>query len=243
MGRSARRTTAVAVFGAALLAVWLGVPGLSSAQSAVSVSVELSPGRAVPANTAIDVTVSLSDLGADGSVTFRADVRRYGVDRDECEGSGIGADTQHTVDDGGLIVSATISAQCPVGGPYVLKTSLVRPGATPSDPEVPLASTSTTFVVSRYLVAGVTPGPPPEPKPDAWLDPDPRSLGMRVHGEWQRIFVRSDVVLSMFGHAYVYVNAAQAGQFASHAQQFSVTAPPSVDPAQACAAQQDDTSG
>ncbi len=124
MGRSARRTTAVAVFGAALLAVWLGVPGLSSAQSAVSVSVELSPGRAVPANTAIDVTVSLSDLGADGSVTFRADVRRYGVDRDECEGSGIGADTQHTVDDGGLVVSATISAQCPVGGPYVLKTSL-----------------------------------------------------------------------------------------------------------------------
>ena len=233
----------MAVFLAALLALWLGVPSVSNAQSAATVSVELSPGRAVPANTAIDVTVSVSNLEADSPVTFRADVKRYGADKDECEGSGIGADTQHTAHNGDVVVSATISAQCPVGGPYVLKINLVRPGATPSDPEVQLASSSTTFVVSRYLVAGVTPGPPPQPKPDAWLDPDPRSLDMRVHGEWQRIIVRSDVLLSMFGHAYVYVNAAQPGQFASHAQPYSATEPPSVDPARACAAQQDDTSG
>ncbi|WP_420622592.1 YncE family protein [Candidatus Poriferisodalis sp.] len=242
-GWSARGTAAVAVFLAALLALWLGVPSVSNAQSAATVSVELSPGRAVPANTAIDVTVSVSNLEADSPVTFRADVQRYGTDKDECEGSGIGADTQYTAHNGDFVVSATISAQCPVGGPYVLKINLVRRGATPSDPEVQLASSSTTFVVSRYLVAGVTPGPPPRPKPDAWLDPDPRSLDMRVHGEWQRIIVRSDVLLSMFGHAYVYINAAQPGQFASHAQPYSATEPPSVDPAQACAAQQDDTSG
>ncbi len=233
----------MAVFLAALLALWLGVPSVSNAHSAATVSVELSPGRAVPANTAIDVAVSVSNLEADSSVTFRADVQRYGADKDECEGSGIGADTQHTAHNGDVVVSATISAQCPVGGPYVLKINLVRPGATPSDSEVQLASSRTTFVVSRYLVAGVTPGPPPQPKLDAWLDPDPRSLDMRVHGEWQRIFVRSDVLLSMFGHAYVYVNAAQPGQFASHAQPYSATEPPSVDPAQACAGQQDDTSG
>ena len=238
---SARRWGAsVALLAIAVVAA--GPPQVLRAQSSPSIVIELSPGKAVPANTEITARITLDNLDVDSSVVVRADVTRYGVAKDECEGPGVGEDTEIEVDESTEVVTVTISADCPLGGPYMLKVRLHTAGM-PPDGGVELASASKTFVMSRYLIPGVTRAPPPELDSLAWLDPDPRTLDMRVHGDWQRFFVRSDDLLSVFDHVNLFLNASGAGHFASTSLHYSSTDPPGQSPEDACREQADSTSG
>ena len=241
MDRIARQWGAlVALLAVAVVAA--GPPQVLRAQSSPSIVIELSPGKAVPANTEITARITLDNLDVDRSVVVRADVTRYGVAKDECEGPGVGEDTEIEVDESTEVVTVTISADCPLGGPYMLKVRLHTAGM-PPDGGVELASASKTFVMSRYLIPGVTRAPPPELDSLAWLDPDPRTLDMRVHGDWQRFFVRSDDLLSVFDHVNLFLNASGAGHFASTSLHYSSTDPPGQSPEDACREQADSTSG
>ena len=220
MKRKMSVATRVAL-GAFVLAALSGVLFLPSsdnaafAQSSPSISIELSPGSAVPANTEITATITLSNLDVNSysSIVFRADVTRWGHARDICEGDGIGEDIDVEVNESKKVLTATVPDACPIGGSYALEARAFRVNTSPPNDKVELASARAPFVVSKYLMPGVPTATPPVPKPQAWLDPDPTSLDMQVHGEWQRFFVRSDVLESVYDHVYLYFNDTGPGHF------------------------------
>ena len=236
-----RRILAVAS-AATLLAVLAPAPlaqlSATEAQPEPSLSIELTPGRAVPANTEITATITLSGLDPSSydSVVLRADVTHYGRAEDLCEGDGAGEDIDVDVDDSTEVLTATISDFCPVGGPYELRVKISRVSTETGD-KIRLASARARFVVSRYLFPGVEIGPPPDPKPDAWLDPDPRTLEIRALGQWHRFFVRSDVLDSDFDHVGVIINIEDDSQFASTSIPHTTTSPPGPSSEDACGAE------
>ena len=238
-----------AIFLVPLLAVFLvllaGAVAALHAQSSPSMSIGLSPGKAVPANTEITATITLSNLDIDNysSVVFRADVTGSGQTRDICEGDGIGKDVEIAVDASKEVLTATISEACPLGGSYALEARIFQVSASPSNERVELASARAPFVVSKYLMNGAPTVTPPQSNPQAWLDPDPTSLNMQVHGEWQRFFVRSDALESVHDHVYLYINDTGPGHFATKSLHYSTTVQPSVLPEQACRDQADDNGG
>ena len=57
--------------------------------------------------------------------------------------------------------------------------------------------------MNRYLAVGVPTASPPSPDTIAWLDPDPSTLSMTVHGEWHTVLVRADLTKYLNDHVGV----------------------------------------
>ena len=61
--------------------------------------------------------------------------------------------------------------------------------------------------MNRYLAVGVATASPPSPDAIAWLDPDPSTVDMTVHGEWHEFRVRADVSKYLDHHLGVVADA------------------------------------
>ena len=187
------------------------------AQSSPSISIELSPGHRVPQNTAITGTVTLSnlDVGSYSSVIFRADITGYRDAEGRCNGDDTGKDIEAAVDESReILTDLRIYDACPhyTYGNYTLDARIFRIDTSAPGGKVELASTSTQFMMSRYLTPGEVTAPPPASGVKAWLDPDPRTLDMRV-GEWHRFRTRSDILLYLNDHVGVLMYGSEPGFF------------------------------
>ena len=58
--------------------------------------------------------------------------------------------------------------------------------------------------MNRYLEVGVPTASPPSPDAIAWLDPDPSTVDITVHGEWHEFRVRADVNKYFNDHVGVF---------------------------------------
>ena len=187
------------------------------AQSSPSISIELSPGHQVPQNTAITGTVTLSNLDVDSysSVIFRAEVTVYGLGERRCNGDDTGKDIEAAVDESReILTDLRIYDACHyyTYGNYTLDARIFRIDTSAPGGKVELASASTQFMMSRYLTPGEVTAPPPASGVKAWLDPDPRTLDMRV-GEWHRFRTRSDILLYLNDHVGVLMYGSEPGFF------------------------------
>ena len=144
-------------------------PAISSSPS---ISIELSPAHQVPKNTAITATITLHNLDAASysSVIFRADVTVYAHGETRCYGDDTGRDLEIPVDGSREVFTARAYDACPhdTYGNYTLKATIFDP-----DDRTELASTTTYFLMSRYLKPGESSPAPPAPGVPAWLDPAP----------------------------------------------------------------------
>ena len=201
--------------------------------SGVSVSVELSPGRHLPWDQALTGTVTLDGLdhGSYSSVVFRADVAGHEDRTSTCFGDDTGRDMEVGVDASRESFAIEVFKPCThvfrgFGTyDYVLDLSVSRAGPVPGD-RVELASARVHFLVTRYLEAGDTWLPAPEPAAAAWMDPDPRTVDWVVHGEWTQFRFRSNVLLYTEDHLGVRGFGSVAGYFATERRDLS--------PEQAC---------
>jgi len=177
-------------------------------------SLELSPGHSVPLNTAISANIVLTDLDIANysSLVFRADVTGYGNAESRCNGDDTGRDLEIPVDASRETFTVDVYDACPYWsyGTYTLDVSVSKIDASAPGGKVELASASTRFLMSRYLVPGEATAPPPTPGTPAWLDPDPTSLNMEV-GQWYRFRLRSNVLLYLNDHAGVVAYGAEHG--------------------------------
>ena len=199
--------------------------------SGVSVSVELSPGRHLPWDQALTGTVTL-DHGSYSSVVFRADVAGHENSTSMCFGDDTGRDIEVGVDATRESLAIQVFKPCThatggIGGTYdyVLDLSVSRAGPVPGD-RTELASAREHFLLTRFLQAGDTWLPAPEPAAAAWMDPDPRTVDWVAHGEWTQFRFRSNVLLYTEDHLGVRGFGSVAGYFA--------TARPDLPPEQAC---------
>ena len=169
--------------------------------SSPSISIELSPAHQVPKNTAITATITLHNLDAASysSVIFRADVTVYAHGETRCYGDDTGRDLEIPVDGSREVFTISVYDACPhdTYGNYTLKAMIFD-----ADDRTELASTTTYFLMSRYLKPGESSPAPPAPGVQAWLDPAPPPV-MYV-GEWYRVQVRADVRLYHSDHVGVY---------------------------------------
>ena len=206
---------------------------LIHAQSSPSMSIGLSPSHSVPPGTEITATITLSNLDVNSytSLTFRADVTQWGYAKDNCEGEGIGEDIQIDVDETREVFTAKISDACPIGGSYVLRAKISD--ISTSTP-VELASARESFVVSKYLVAGVPTATPPEPGAQAWMDPDPRTLDMYANGEWRLFRFRSNVQLYLNDHLGVQAYGSELDHFVAPGEATPGEATPGITVEEAC---------
>ena len=213
-------SSAVPVFFFALAVLLITITGRITnvhAQSSPSISIELSPGHRVPQNTAITGTVTLSNLDVDSysSVIFRAEVTVYGGGERRCNGDDTGKDIEAAVDESReILTDLRIYDACPryTYGNYTLDARIFRIDTSAPGGRVELASASTQFMMSRYLTPGEVTAPPPASGVKAWLDPDPRTLDMRV-GEWHRFRTRSDILLYLNDHVGVLMYGSEPGFF------------------------------
>ena len=169
--------------------------------SSPSISIELSPDHQVPKNTAITATITLHNLDAASysSVIFRADVTVYARGEARCYGDDTGRDLEIPVDGSREVFTVSVYDACPhdTYGNYT-HTAMIFD----ADDRTELASTTTYFLMSRYLKPGESSPAPPAPGVQAWLDPAPPPI-MYV-GEWYRVQVRADVRLYHSDHVGVH---------------------------------------
>ena len=226
----------LAVFIVILLLAAASIMHLAQAQSAPSISIELSS-HFVPMDTPITGTVTLYNLAPDSysSVIFRADITPYNKGERRCNGDDTGRDIEVAVDESSETFTADIYDACPTEyhsyGTYTLDLSISRVDATAPGGKVELATARTQFGMSRYLTIGEPTATPPDPDAVAWMDPDPRTQNMRVNAEWQEFRFRSDVTRYLNDHLGVVMNGGIPGQFASLP---GSNDPPSVSVEQAC---------
>ena len=226
----------LAVFIVILLLAAASIMHLAQAQSAPSISIELSS-HFVPMDTPITGTVTLYNLAPDSysSVIFRADITPYNKGERRCNGDDTGRDIEIAVDESSETFTADIYDACPTEyhsyGTYTLDLSISRVDATAPGGKVELATARTQFGMSRYLTIGEPTATPPDPDAVAWMDPDPRTQNMRVNAEWQEFRFRSDVTRYLNDHLGVVMNGGIPGQFASLP---GSNDPPSVSVEQAC---------
>ena len=97
-------------------------------------------------------------------------------------------------------------------GNYVLDVRIFKADELALDGRIELASATTQFSMSRYLTPGESILPPPASGVKAWLEPDPRTLGMRV-GEWHRFKLRSDILLYLNDHSGIQMYGSQSDFF------------------------------
>ena len=221
------RVAALGLVGLAvpLAALLLTVGGRSAlhgpihAQSSPSISIELSPGHSVPMDTAITGTVTLTGLDSDSysSVIFRADITPYGDGETRCDGDDTGIDVDIPVDESREVFTVRIFDACPSAyhsyGTYTLDVSISRVETDPPGDRVEMASAQTQFMMSRYLTIGVPTVTPPDPDAQVWMDPDPRTLDMFVHGEWHLFRFRSDVTKYLNDHVGVLAYGTEPEHF------------------------------
>ena len=177
------------------------VATLAQSQSAPSIAIELTPHNSVPQNTAITGTVTLRGLDPTeySSVTFRWDATQFGrvgfPIADDCLGDSINTDLSIEVDSATETITMSVFKECSldVYAYYNLTLTLSKADPNVQGGKVELATTTTQFSMSRYLEAGVPTSTPPNADSVAWLDPDPATQGMTVHGEWHKFHVRADV--------------------------------------------------
>ena len=205
-GENKRRSivrAAVGVLGAAGLLAFLAIlliagdrfalRGLAHAQSEPSISISLAPAGSVPKDTEITATITLNglDLNDYSSVIFRADLTKYGPpkfsEEASCRGDDTGRDIEVPVDESREVFTISVHKACPhhIYIHYTLDTKILMPVS-----RVEVASASTRFSMSRYLMAGVPTARPPASEAQAWLDPDPTTFTMYV-GEWHEFRSRS----------------------------------------------------
>ena len=173
----------------------------ASAPSALSISIELSPGHQVPPNTAITATITLSNLDVVGysSVMFRADLTVFGHGQTGCNGDDTGKDIEIPVDDSKETFTVRVFDTCPHGnyGNYTLVARVFT-----VDDRIELVSAATNFLMSSFLAPGEVIPDPPAPGVRAWLDPAPPSV--MYAGEWYPLRVRADVRLYLNDHVGVF---------------------------------------
>ena len=173
----------------------------ASAPSALSISIELSPGHQVPPNTAITATITLSNLDVAGysSVMFRADLTVFGHGQTGCNGDDTGKDIEIPVDDSKETFTVRVFDTCPHGnyGNYTLVARVFT-----VDDRIELVSAATNFLMSSFLAPGEVIPAPPAPGVRAWLDPAPPSV--MYAGEWYPLRVRADVRLYLNDHVGVF---------------------------------------
>ena len=211
--------TLLALLGA-LVILLTGAPAALHAQSAPSISIELSPGPHVPYTVALTGEVTLSNLApADYStVTLRADVTGHEDRTSQCYGEDTGSDIELAVDESLEAVTLRLFKPCtnaPGGfGTYDYRLDISVSRADPMQPgdTIELVSIRVHFLVSTYLTPGDVTLPPPAPSALAWMDPDPRTPRWYV-GEWRRFRFRSDVSKYAEDHLGVYIDAAESGDF------------------------------
>ncbi len=207
------------------------------AESSPSISIELSPGHRVPTGEEITGTVTLNNLDIDSysSVIFRADVTVYRHGEKRCNGDDTGKDIEIAVDESQEIFTVSIYDTCSYDtyGNYTLDVSISKADELAPSDKVELASTSTQFSMSRYLIPGDVPIPPPAHGVQAWMDPDPTTFDIYV-GEWYRFSFRSDILLYLNDYLGVIINASGLGQFATTSISHGEPGPPTDDPEQLC---------
>ena len=219
--RALQRIALVLVIALAAVSTSVTVATLAQSQSSPGISIELLPSHFVPMDTAITGTVTLSNLDFDSysSVIFRADITVYNRGELRCNGDDTGKDIDIPVDESREVFPVQVYDACPSEynsyGTYTLDLSISRTDTSAPGGKVELASARTQFGMSRYLAIGEVTTTPPAPGAQAWLDPDPRTLNMKVHGEWQEFRVRSDVTRYLNDYLGVIVNAGELGLFAT----------------------------
>ena len=196
----------VLVFAAviAAAAVLIAASTLALSQTSSSISISLSPSNSVPMDMAITGRVTLNNLDPNeySSVMFRADVNPYdSADSTEmrCNGDDTGADIEVEVDESREVLTGfRVFDACPnvyySYGSYTLDMTLYEADETASDGRGDeLATARTHFFMTRYLNGAAATVTPPSPQALAWMDPDPRTVGMTAEGEWRLFHFRSDV--------------------------------------------------
>ena len=191
-----------------LLILLAGALTVLHAQSSPSISIELSPSRSVPNDTAMTGTVALNnlDVSSYSFLTFRADTTKYGPPKFHQEPACLGEDTNKDitfdVDEGREVFTIRVYKACPhdIYAHYTLDLSLSNVDTSAPGGEVELATASTRFSMSRYLTPGVPTATSPAPDVQAWMEPDPTTLDMYVHGEWHQFRFRTNVLLYLNDH-------------------------------------------
>ena len=210
---------------------------LAQSQSSPAISIELSPGHYVAMEEAITGTVTLRNLDFDSysSVIFRADITLHRGWERRCNGDDTGKDIEIPVDESQEVFTVRVYDACPSSytsyGTYILDLSIHRVDATAPDGKVELASAQTQFAMTRFLSIGEVTATPPAPDAQAWLDPEPSTLNMKVHGEWQRFRVRGDVTKYLEDHVGLWMYGNEYGHFA--------WGDPDADPGESCQSQAD----
>ncbi len=221
---------------AALLILLAGVLAVLHAQSSPSISIELSPGNSVPQNMAITGTVTLSNLdpGDYSSLTFRADTTKYAPSQypeaASCLGDDVNEDITIAVDESREVFAISVYRACALDiyAHYTLDLAI-------SKADVELASAEHAFSMSRYLTGAGPTATPPAPDAQAWIDPDPRTLNMRVHGDWRLFHFRSDVTKYLNDHLGVMMFGNEYGYFAAVSESGTT-----MTPEEACQRSADD---
>ena len=188
------------------------------AQSSPSISIELSPSHSVPMDTEIIGTVTLDNLDIDNyfSVIFRADITGYRNAERRCNGDDTGEDIEIMVDESREVLTVRVFDACPSYyysyGSYTLDMSISKADVMAPSGKVELATASTQFSMSRYLMPGEVLIPPPASGVKAWMDPDPTTFDMYV-GEWHKFRFRADILLYLNDHVGVLAYGSEAGHF------------------------------
>ena len=180
------------------------------AQSSPTMSIRLSPGHAIPQNTALTATITLNNLdpASYSSLIFRSDLTdfdpHYSYAAASCEDEDMGQDITVEVDESREVFTVGVYKACShyIYAHYTLDASISRADTSSSSGKVELASASTRFMMSRYLSAGETIQAPPMPDAAAWMAPDPRTLEWYV-GEWVLFRARTNVLLYLNHHLSV----------------------------------------
>ena len=174
---------------------------LAQSQSPPSISIRYSPHVSVPLNTAMTGTVTLTGLdpNAYSSVIFRADATHHNPlsypEASDCLGTDIDSDLTVEVDSASEVFTISVLAACALHlyAHFELDLTLSKADVNVPGGKVELATTYSRFSMTRYLEAGVPTATPPNPDVVAWMDPDPTTLEMSVHGEWHQFRFRADL--------------------------------------------------
>ena len=174
---------------------------LAQSQSSPSISIRYSPHASVPLNTAMTGTVTLTGLDPNeySSVIFRADATHHNPlsypEASDCLGTDIDSDLTVEVDSASEVFTISVLAACSLHlyAHFELDLTLSKADANVPGGKVELATAYSRFSMTRYLEAGVPTATPPNPDVVAWMDPDPTTLDMTVHGEWHQFRFRADI--------------------------------------------------
>ena len=215
---SKRPTTFVAL--AVLLILALHMPIGLHAQSSPSISIELSPGHAIPLNTPLTATITLNNLdpASYSSLIFRGDLTEfdshYPTEAAYCEDEDMGRDLTIEVNESEETFTVGVYRACSysIYAHYTLDIGIFRADSLAINGKAELASAGTRFIISRYISAEETIPSAPTSETSAWTGLDLASLDIHV-GEWVRIRPHSNVLLFFDTHVGVTVNGYPAAKF------------------------------